>query len=316
MNLAHAYETPTDKSRLIQTVSLALMMISIFSVLIRSTGRVMSDAGVLMIPQSIVVSLFEAANGLGKPYDVTPSEASHALQATLSKAQYASDILFIASLSASKLSAIAMIRSLEDRSRETRTCVMISIILTLIWAVFSILGRSFSCPLPRFWDYIDGQCDRNTVIALRIGADALHIATDLLVTGVFLRIFMRLQMALRPKLEIIGLFLCRILSLLPATCHIYYYKRAMNSENPLFDIWISVVLVQIMQCVGITITCIPLLKQLLRKLKHGKTVGDGHVGSRSSGHHPQSTDSLGYDLQAPGHAPVGDHVTSSQEALV
>jgi hypothetical protein len=43
---AHDYETSTDKSRLIQTVSLALMMISIFSVLIRSTGRVMSDAGV------------------------------------------------------------------------------------------------------------------------------------------------------------------------------------------------------------------------------------------------------------------------------
>ncbi|EXK76807.1 hypothetical protein FOQG_18461 [Fusarium oxysporum f. sp. raphani 54005] len=266
---------------------------------------------VLMIPQSIVVSLMGATNGLGKPYDVTPSEASHALQA-----QYASDILFIASLSASKLSAIAMIRSLEDRSRETRTCVMISIILTLIWAVFSILGRSFSCSLPRSWDYINGQCDRNTVIALRIGADALHIATDLLVTGVFLRIFMRLQMALRPKLEIVGLFLCRILSLLPAICHIYYFKRVVNTENPLFDIWISVVLVQIMQCVGITITCIPLLKQLLRKLKHGKTVGDGHVGSRSSGHHPQSTDSLGYDLQAPRHAPVGDRVTSSQEALV
>ncbi|EMT73536.1 hypothetical protein FOC4_g10001502 [Fusarium odoratissimum] len=304
------------------------MMISIFSVLIRSTGRVMSGAGVkwsnlytlddllliistvLMIPQSIVVSLMGATNGLGKPYDVTPSEESHALQA-----QYASDILFIASLSASKLSAIAMIRSLEDRSRETRTCVMISIILTLIWAVFSILGRSFSCPLPRSWDYINGQCDRNTVIALRIGADALHIATDLLVTGVFLRIFMRLQMALRPKLEIIGLFLCRIMSLLPAICHIYYYKRAMDSENPLFDIWISVVLVQTMQCVGITITCIPLLKQLLRKLRHDKTVGDGHVGSRRSGHHPQSTDSLGYDLQAPGHTPVGDRA-SSQEALV
>ncbi|KAK2469050.1 hypothetical protein H9L39_19318 [Fusarium oxysporum f. sp. albedinis] len=275
-----------------------------------------NHGAVLMIPQSIVVSLMGVTNGLGKPYDVTPSEESHALQATPSKAQYASDILFIASLSASKLSAIAMIRSLEDSSRETRTCVMISIILTLIWAVFSILGRSFSCPLPRFWDYINGQCDRNTVIALRIGADALHIATDLLVTGVFLRIFMCLQMALRPKLEIIGLFLCRIMSLLPAICHIYYYKRAMNSENPLFDIWISVVLVQIMQCVGITITCIPLLKQLLRKLRHGKTVSDGHVGSRSRGHHLQSTDSLGYDLQAPGHTPVGDRVTSSQEALV
>ncbi|KAF5723168.1 hypothetical protein FMUND_2102 [Fusarium mundagurra] len=271
-------------------------------------------------PHRPVTSALTELLATGKPHDVTPSEESHALLATLSKAQYASDILFIASLSASKLSVIAMIRSLEDRSRETRICVMISIILTLIWAVFSILGRSFSCPLPRFWDYINGQCDRNTVIALRIGADALHIATDLLVTGVFLRIFMCLQMALRPKLGIIGLFLCRIMSLLPAICHIYYYKRAMNSENPLLDIWISVVLVQIMQCVGITITCIPLLKQLLRKLKHGNTVGDTvgdrHVGSRRSGHHPQSTDSLGYDLQAPGHTPVGDRVTSSQEALV
>jgi hypothetical protein len=90
----------------------------------------------------------------------------------------------------------------------------------------------------------------------------------------------------------------------------------MTSENPLFDIWISVVLVQIMQCVGITITCIPLFTQLLRKLKHGKRVGDGHVGSRSSGHHPQSTDSLGYGLQVRGHAPVGERVTASQEALV
>ncbi|RYC80182.1 hypothetical protein BFJ63_vAg16927 [Fusarium oxysporum f. sp. narcissi] len=167
-----------------------------------------------------------ATNGLGKPYDVTPSEASHALQA-----QYASDILFIASLSASKLSAIAMIRSLEDRSRETRTCVMISVILTLIWAVFSILGRSFSCPLPRFWDYINGQCDINTVIALRIGADALHIATDLLVTGVFLRIFMCLQMALRPKLEIIGLFLCRIMYVFAPSYMPYLLLQARDERR-------------------------------------------------------------------------------------
>jgi hypothetical protein len=46
MIFAHEYETPTDKSRLIQTVSLALMMTSIFSVLIRSTGRIMRDARV------------------------------------------------------------------------------------------------------------------------------------------------------------------------------------------------------------------------------------------------------------------------------
>ncbi|VTT62011.1 unnamed protein product [Fusarium fujikuroi] len=56
--------------------------------------------------------------------------------------------------------------------------------------------------------------------------------------------------------------------------------------------------------------------QLLRKLKHGKTVGEGHVGPRSSCHPPQSTDSLGYDLEAPGHTPFCDRVTSSQEALV
>ncbi|SCV61176.1 uncharacterized protein FFFS_15745 [Fusarium fujikuroi] len=266
---------------------------------------------VLMIPQSIVVSLMAAANGLGKPHDVTPSEESHALQA-----QYASDILFIASLSASNLSAVALMRSLGDRSRETRTCLMLSTILTVTWAAFSVLGRSFSCPLPNFWDYINGQCDKNTVIALRIGSDALHITTDLLVTATFLRILMCLQMALRSKLTVIGLFLCRILSLFPAACHMYYYRRAMNSRNPLFDIWISVVLVQIVQCVGIIITCIPVFKQLLRKLKHGKTVGEGHVGPRSSCHPPQSTDSLGYDLEAPGHTPFCDRVTSSQEALV
>ncbi|SCV61334.1 uncharacterized protein FFFS_15903 [Fusarium fujikuroi] len=266
---------------------------------------------VLMVSQSIVVSLVAAPNGLGKSHDVTPSEESHALQA-----QYASDILFVASLSASKLSAVAQMRSLGDSSRHTRTCLMISTILTVTWTAFSVLGRSFSCPLPNFWDYINGQCDRNTVIALRIGSDALHITTDLLVTVTFLRILMRLQMPLRTKLTAVGLFLCRILSLFPAACHMYYYRRAMNSRNPLFDIWISAVLVQIMQCVGIIITCIPIFKQLLRKLKRGKTVGEGHVGPRSSCHHPQSTDSLGYDLEAPGHTAFGDRVTSSQEALV
>ncbi|CVL09175.1 uncharacterized protein FMAN_16273 [Fusarium mangiferae] len=85
--------------------------------------------------------------------------------------------------------------------------------------------------MPAFWDHINGQCNRNIVIALRIGADALHIATDLLVTGVFLRIFMCLQMALRPKLEVVGIFLCRTISHMEAVNILMFGAIARSADR-------------------------------------------------------------------------------------
>ncbi|KAF9772359.1 hypothetical protein IL306_009938 [Fusarium sp. DS 682] len=147
-------------------------------------------------------------------------------------------------------------------------------ILIAGWAVSAIFVRAFACSLPDSYDYINGSCI--DLVAFWAYVDALNIVTDLIITGVTVEILVHLQMPLGTKAMVVGVFGSRILMIPPAVCHIYFFKQALDSPNPIFTMWKPTIIVQVIQCVGITTTCIPFWWRFLKSLESGQ-MGAGDI---------------------------------------
>lgn len=95
------------------------------------------------------------ANGYGEPYE----RVSQSSMQNIMKAQYAANILFIASMCFSKLALIRFVRDLTPASFDRRFAVSLQG-LTSVWALVGIVTAAFQCKPPRTWDYLEGQCFR------------------------------------------------------------------------------------------------------------------------------------------------------------
>ncbi|WZH47724.1 uncharacterized protein QYS62_008883 [Fusarium acuminatum] len=289
------HETPFNKSPVIRALSMILMIVTIFSVFIRvltriSTMRRLSFSKlctsddilifvsmILIIAQSTAV-YSQGSNGLGRLDGVSSAQVSSIL-----KGQFVSDIFFFLALALSKLSATTTIWNMSPLSHKRLLPIQI---LIGGWALSAVLVRGFACSLPNTWDYINGQCIN--LSAFWTYVDAVNILTDLIITGVTLEILIHLQMPLGTKAMVVGVFGSRILMIPPAVCHIIYYKRALESSTPIFDMWMPTVIVQVIQCVGVTTTCIPFWWRFLKSLESGQ-MGPGDLfGAMSKSNNSRS----------------------------
>ncbi|KAF5022850.1 hypothetical protein F66182_5083 [Fusarium sp. NRRL 66182] len=152
-------------------------------------------------------------------------------------------------------------------------------ILIGCWALSSILVKIFACSLSSPWDYINSECA--DMVAVWIYIDVLNMVTDLVITGIFVHMVASLQMPSGTKAMVVGVFGSRLLVMPPVACHIYYYQRALNSTSPIFDMWKPAVIVQVIQCVGITTTCIPFFMRFLKTFESGQMGAGDLFGSAS-----------------------------------
>ncbi|KAH7004714.1 hypothetical protein EDB82DRAFT_487732, partial [Fusarium venenatum] len=259
-----------------------LMVVTVFSVFIRLLTRLAAvkrlkfstfftsdeimilTAMIFAIAQSTVVYL-QGSNGLGK-LDVSPSQVSYILTR-----QLGSDVLFFITLGLSKLSAMTTIWNMSPLSHKKILSIQV---LIGGWVISAALVRSFACSLSSPWDYINGRCIN--MVAFWIYVDAVNIATDLLITAFTLGIMVHLQMPMGTKAMVVGVFGSRILTIPPTISHIVYYNRTLKSSNPIFDMWMSTIINQVIQCLGVMTTCIPFWWRFLKSLESGQ-MGAGDI---------------------------------------
>jgi hypothetical protein len=86
----------------------------------------------------------------------------------------------------------------------------------------------------------------------------------------------------------------------------YFYKRAVESKHPIFDMWEPTVIVQVIQCMSIMATCIPYLKPFLDSLESGQMNAGDLRGTRSKGSSNRSRS---------GYASANTHTTHTRGAL-
>ncbi|KAJ9417949.1 amino acid permease-domain-containing protein [Fusarium oxysporum] len=272
------HATAVNKAPIVRAMTALLMVISIQAATIRIVTRVTTvgslslDDGlvaastVLAVIQSIIV-IFEGSAGLGKRDGIDTDQISLIL-----KSQYASNILFITVLFLAKISATRTIRSMA--SRERQRLVLITEGVISLWALGSIVASLFECSLPKPWDYIHGKCFNRALFWTVV--DIVNIMTDIIVTGILIDMFKSLQTSRSKKFLVIGVFGCRILITPAIICHIYYFRKATNLNKPLFDMWAPTVIIQVIQCMSIMVTCVPFLKPFMDSLESGQmNAGDG-----------------------------------------
>ncbi|KAJ4262909.1 hypothetical protein NW762_006522 [Fusarium torreyae] len=221
---------------------------------------------IVAIAQSIAV-ITQGANGMGKLHGSSNSQIS-----TIMKAQYASDALFILVLLLAKISATRTIWGMAPRKR--RKMILATEGLIGAWAISSIVASFFQCSLPEPWDYINGQCFNRPAFWAYI--DAMNIITDLAITLILVQLFIHLKTSTAKKTLVIGVFGSRML------------YRAIESKNPMFDMWKPTVIVQIIQCMSVMATCIPYLKPFLDSLESGQMIAGDLRGASSKGSNSRS----------------------------
>ncbi|KHN94794.1 uncharacterized protein MAM_07390 [Metarhizium album ARSEF 1941] len=265
-----------NKSLVIKAATLFLMIVGLLACItrismkwftVRSLGlddQLAVGATCLAVAQSIVV-VEATSNGLGKHVGgLQAGQIDHVL-----KSEYAAHVIFIASLTLAKLSAITTLWALAPLYH--RRTVVITSSLVVAWTLSSILPALLQCQMPRPWDYISGQCFQRAAFWMYVSVG--NIVTDVAIVVIMTTIFVNLQLPLSKKLLVGGIFGSRILVTPAIIGHISTWHEAItNPGDATFRMVMPTILAELVQCLSILTACLPYLKPFLDSFQSGAMV--------------------------------------------
>ncbi|PYI05167.1 hypothetical protein BO78DRAFT_151864 [Aspergillus sclerotiicarbonarius CBS 121057] len=232
--------------------------------------------------QTICISI-AARNGYGQEESASSAEQ---LEKAL-KSVYASEMFYIASVTFAKLSALAFMNFLMQRTRKTEWGL---IVLIGAWGVAAEFAVAFQCHLPRPWSWDANQCFNRDTWWMVFGA--IDILSEAALIVVPIMMVLHIQMAVARKLVVIGCFLTRILNIITIVLELVYRERNKAAPDPMLAIWEAAVCAQLVQCLGIVVACVPHLKPFMDGLQStglrmyylpGETSRRGEYGYSSKG---------------------------------
>ncbi|KAL1965585.1 hypothetical protein VTN77DRAFT_5669 [Rasamsonia byssochlamydoides] len=242
-----------------------LLVTAILAVLVRLgtkyffVRRLTQDDYILCLALSISTSL-GVSRQFHDPLDSL--SASQLLRAL--KCEYASTLLFVASLCLSKLSASLFVRGLTPDSLDQNIAWVLGIVIT-VWGFVSEFVVAFQCRLPRPWDYIDNTCVNRTAWWNFFGVVNILTEAALVVQPVL--IILPLRTSLTKKIGIIACFAGRIVVMVAIILQLVYLNRASHASHSLLESWQNVVCTEVVQCLSIVASCMPQFKPFLDSLQ-------------------------------------------------
>ncbi|TQV93819.1 hypothetical protein V2A60_004018 [Cordyceps javanica] len=276
MILPREQETPFNKSPLVRAVTAFLMVFSVLSVITRIATRLLQagslklddytviGATVLAVAQAIVVIL-QGANGFGQHDDaLRAGQIPYIL-----KCMYAANVLYIATLAVTKISACMTVMNVAPLDRRRGIFSVMAVIG--LWAVASVATVLFQCQVSEPWNFVSGQCVN--LPAFWTCFEIINIATDLATIVAIVELIWNIQAQQSMKTLVIFIFGSRIIIVPAAVCHIVYLHIAakrFGSTGETFDFWPPVIIRQVVQCLSIATACVPYLKPFLDNLESGQ----------------------------------------------
>ncbi|KAI1251358.1 hypothetical protein MGN70_005926 [Eutypa lata] len=208
-----------------------------------------------------VTMVIPASNILGKDSDQVPEDE---LLGGL-KAQYARDILFVLSLSMSKLSTCQNIFILSPSDLHRLLSRIIAWIVGL-WLVVCILATSFQCGVQGPWMQGEGHClNQHALLAF---ACVMSIVTDAALVALPIMVIYPLNMGLGERL-IVMLFYCTRALIIPATiCQIVYIPR-LPDPNYTLHVFPYSICVQVVQFLSFLAVCVVYFWPFIKSLQGG-----------------------------------------------
>ncbi|PYH89695.1 hypothetical protein BO71DRAFT_444393 [Aspergillus ellipticus CBS 707.79] len=261
--------TTTNLSPVVEIMTWLLMVISSLAVGTRVglkyviIRRLSVDDALILVSlllcllQSICVAI-EAGNGFG----MKQSLVSDSHLAVLLKSNYAADMLYISSITFAKLSALAFMAFLLQRTRNIEWGI---IGITVIWAISAELAVAFQCNLPQPWDWIGGRCfDRKTWWNY---FEISNIVLETLLTVYPSLFVLKIQMSWKKKSVVLTCFLMRVVVIIAIVIELVYRYRIPTEVDSTLAPWSIAVCMQIVQCADIVVACVPHLKPFLEGLQ-------------------------------------------------
>ncbi|PWY76980.1 hypothetical protein BO70DRAFT_363535 [Aspergillus heteromorphus CBS 117.55] len=261
--------TPTNLSPVVSIMAWLLMVISALAVFTRVgikyviSRQLSLDDGLILVSllfcilQSVCVAN-EASNGFGMQRSLIPD--SH-LEPLL-KSNYAADMLYICSITFAKLSTLAFITFLMQRTRKIEWGI---IGITVIWAITAEFAVAFQCHLPQPWDWLEGRCfDRN---AWWNYFDISNLFLELIIIIFPSLLMLQTQMHWKKKVIVLTCFLTRLAVIISIVIGLVYRDRVSTEADPTLAPWSVAVCMQITQCADIVVACVPQLKPFLKGLE-------------------------------------------------
>ncbi|KAK3687732.1 hypothetical protein B0T22DRAFT_137696 [Podospora appendiculata] len=266
-----------DKSTIIQIITWIMFIGSVLGVVggmgtkYVLTRQLSWDDGLMplalaaSLAQCIAISL-AASNGLGKEQSTLSPDAVDGFL----KGEYASIPFLILSIALVKWSISAFINYLSPSSRHHQAVMALRAVIVL-WTVTAILTSLFQCAPPRTWDYAHGvHCvDRRAWWAY---VSAVNILTELVIIVLYFTIIGNLQISRMKKANLLTIFSTRGLVVAATVAQLAVFWSAVPSpatDDLTDNLWLPILLNQIVVCVSVVTACLPYLKPLMDSLESG-----------------------------------------------
>ncbi|KGO36730.1 hypothetical protein PEX1_026430 [Penicillium expansum] len=204
----------------------------------------------LGIGQSIVVSL-AVESGYGKhSKDVSSAEMEQVM-----KNLWAGSLLYLLSLTFSKLSLVVFIRSLTPSAKDKWLARGVEVII-YAWVVVVILGTAFQCSLPHTWDFQNGQCFNLPIqLTWRYFIAISNIMTDLLIVAQAMILISSVQTTMGRRLGFAGIFLPRLFVTVATLVELAFIKKGTETNDPTFQMCEITIFEVLIQCLSIVTAC-------------------------------------------------------------
>ncbi|KAL6155154.1 hypothetical protein ACJQWK_00761 [Exserohilum turcicum] len=268
-----------DVGPFINVVTWILLITSALAVLTRLiTKRVLrrridiDDAFVVLaltasIASGAAVSI-QTENGLGRDISLLTTGQIVAYR----KAEYANNMLYIATLGFAKLSIISLLMMLTASKLHRNLGLALACFIAL-WAVFSICVSAFQCGTIEPWRFLGNNRICFDIVSFWRAMGVVNILTDLALIGFPMHVVITLQMSTTKKITILTFFGARSLDIVATSVQMLYLS-GFSSANPTWHLWKWTLLAQIIQCITIITSCVPYIRPLLESVPSGLYASD------------------------------------------
>ncbi|EHY54875.1 hypothetical protein HRR83_005865 [Exophiala dermatitidis] len=190
---------------------------------------------------------------------------------TFEKTIYASNILIILVVAASKASVTHLIIAINP----TRTMLMCCYALLgfiAAWTFASIFASAFQCNPPNPWNSEGNKCVDQ--FALNVAIHTLNILSDVLIVLIPFAMMLKVKVTSHKRFIVTGLFASRFAAVPFTVTMLVYMRTVFRSAHPdiTWDYLVPQVFATIMINTSIIASCIPSLKPFLHDIKPGLIV--------------------------------------------
>ncbi|MCJ1310529.1 hypothetical protein MMC25_004193 [Agyrium rufum] len=259
--------TPDDKSALIVIGTWLPFMCAFLTVAVRATTKrtVFRKLGMddwLMLAAIGIAVTFQSQNGLG----VKMSTVDAHMMSIFEKANYVSELLYVAIICLAKLSVLSWLFSITP-ARRHHILIYSTGTFIIIWAFAGELVVALQCHAPHVWAVFQENCVDETVFWDWFTAS--DVLTDTMLILIPSYIVYDLQMSHKRKIAIVASFACRVFAIAAAITRLTFFNQIPDARGETFLLWKVVITTECEQAAAIMASCIPFLKPFVQGLESG-----------------------------------------------